>query len=93
MTESTSLVSHAAAEAPVEYISTISIWAVTLGVLSLLTLGLTAIPAVFCGYAALSDARKRRACLVEKRAAIAGLLAGCAGAALLVTLIATLVRA
>ena len=93
MIEATAQASTAAAEHPADYISTVSIWAVALGVMSLLTLGLTALPAILCGYLALADANKRRACLLEKRAVIAGLLAGCIGLVLLTTVLATMLRA
>ena len=93
MTESTSQASAAAVEHPADYISAVSIWAVALGVLSLLTLGLTAVPAILCGYLALADANKRRACILERRAVAAALLAGCVGLVLLTTVVATMLRA
>jgi len=49
-------------------------------------------PAIVCGYIALAAANKRQAGLLDKRAAVAGLLAGCLGAALLATVIATMLR-
>ena len=73
-------------------VSALSVWAVALGALSVLTIGLTALPAIICGYVALADASKRSAGLFEKRAAAAGLLAGCVGALLLTTVLATMLR-
>ena len=92
MIDSLSHPSTATAEHPAEYISAVSIWAVALGVLSLLTLGLTAVPAILCGYFALGETNRRRASLVEKRAAVAGFLAGCLGLVLLATVLTTVLR-
>jgi hypothetical protein len=92
MIDSPSHPSTQAAEHPADYISAVSIWAVALGVLSLLTLGLTAVPAIMCGYVALGASNRRRASLVEKRAAVAGFLAGCVGLALLATVLTTILR-
>lgn len=92
MTESSSSASSAAIDYPADYVSALSIWAVALGALSVLTLGLTAMPAMICGYFALADANKRQAALLDKRAAVAGLLAGAVGAVLLAMMIATLLR-
>ena len=75
-----------------ESVSALSVWAVALGALSVLTVGLTAMPAIICGYVALADASKRRAGLFEKRAAAAGLLAGCVGALLLATVLTAMLR-
>ena len=92
MTETPFNASSVAAEVHADYISAASIWTVALGVLSLLTLGLTAVPAILCGYVALRDANRRRASLLEKRAAAAGFLAGCVGVGLLGMAIATVLR-
>ena len=92
MNDSPSQAASATLDYAADHVSAASIWAVALGALSLLTLGLTAMPAIVCGYVALAAANKRHAGAFEKRAAIAGLLAGCAGAALLVMVIATMLR-
>ncbi len=68
------------------------IWAVALGVFSLLTLGLTSIPAVVCGHRALAGARKRQAGLLERRAAVAGLFVGYLGVLLMASVVAGAVR-
>ena len=92
MNDSSSHAASATLNYAADHVSAASIWAVALGALSLLTLGLTAMPAIVCGYIALAAANKRQAGLLDKRAAVAGLLAGCLGAALLATVIATMLR-
>jgi hypothetical protein len=73
-------------------VSTPSIWALALGVFSLLTLGLTSIPAIVCGHWALSTAPGTRAASLDRRAALAGLSIGYLGVVLLATTVTTVVR-
>lgn len=75
-----------------DIVSTPAIWALALGVFSLLTLGLTSIPAIVCGHWALSNARRPRAASLDRRAAVAGLLIGYVGLMLLATTVTAVVR-
>lgn len=63
-------------------VPTLSIWAAALGVLCLLTLGLTAIPAIICGHLALQNRSGSEAALFGRRIARAGLIAGYGGVVL-----------
>jgi hypothetical protein len=62
-----------------EELSALPIWAVTLGVFSLLTFGLTAVPSIICGHLALGKSQGS----FEKSVATAGLVIGYLGAAVL----------
>ena len=75
-----------------DVVSTPSIWALALGVFSLLTLGLTSIPAIVCGHWALSTPSGPRAASLDRRAAVAGLLIGYVGVMLLATTLTAIVR-
>ena len=83
---------HAESITAEEIVSTPSIWALALGVFSLLTLGLTSIPAVVCGHWALANAPGRRAASIDRRAAMAGLLIGYVGVLLLATTVTAVLR-
>lgn len=58
------------------------IWTFALGVLALLTCGLTSVPAIICGHWALAETRSNSESL-GRSVAIAGLLIGYVGVALL----------
>ena len=75
-----------------EPLSALPIWALALGLFSLLTFGLTSIPAIVCGHRALSDARSGGGGMLARRAAVVGLFVGYAGAMLLATVVTAVVR-
>jgi hypothetical protein len=64
---------------------TLPLWALALGVLSLLTLGLTSLPAIICGHRALAATNRPESKASERRVAATGLISGYVGAALLGT--------
>lgn len=84
--------SSALPQADQETVSALPLWTVAFGVFSLLTLGLTSVPAVICGHLALAQSKRRGAGLLEKRATLAGLFIGYLGAILLATVIAALMH-
>lgn len=67
------------------------LWTFTLGVLALLTFGLTSVPAIICGHRALAET-KRPGGALARYVAITGLLIGYFGAALLAVWITLLAR-
>lgn len=68
------------------------IWTFALGLLALLTLGLTSVPAIICGHRALAETRGAGHASLGRSVAVAGLVIGYVGAALLGIWIVTLVR-
>jgi hypothetical protein len=68
------------------------IWTFALGVLALLTFGLTAVPAIICGHRALAEARGSNSDSLGRSVAVIGLVIGYVGAALLATWITVMVR-
>jgi hypothetical protein len=76
---------------PEEELSALPIWTVTLGVFSLLTFGLTAVPSIICGHLALGKTRGNPRRSFERRVTTAGLAVGYLGAAILGLWIAFLV--
>jgi Na+-translocating ferredoxin:NAD+ oxidoreductase RnfD subunit len=70
----------------------LSLWTFTLGVLALLTFGLTSVPAIICGHRALMETRESSNGSLGRRIAITGLLIAYVGAALLGTWIILLAR-
>ena len=77
---------------PEEELSALPIWAFTLGIFGLLTFGLTAVPSIICGHLALARTRSSDPGSLAKSVALAGLVIGYVGAALLGTWIAVLSR-
>jgi hypothetical protein len=77
---------------PEEELSALPIWAFTLGIFALLTFGLTAVPSIICGHLALARTRSSESGPLAKSVALAGLVIGYAGAALLGTWIVVLSR-
>jgi hypothetical protein len=76
-----------------EELPALPIWAFTLGLLALLTLGLTSVPAVICGHRALADGRTSSGHASFGRAvATTGLIIGYVGVALLGVWVVALVR-
>ena len=72
-------------QAPKEELSALALWAFTLGIFALLTFGLTAVPSIICGHVALARTRKDRGSSLARSVALAGLVIGYAGAAILGT--------
>ena len=70
-------------QAPKEELSALALWAFTLGIFALLTFGLTAVPSIICGHVALARTRKDRGSSLARSVALAGLVIGYAGAAVL----------
>ena len=77
---------------PEEELSALPIWAFTLGIFALLTFGLTAVPSIICGHLALAKTRPNEGGSLGKSVALAGLVIGYVGVALLGTWIAVLAR-
>jgi hypothetical protein len=75
-----------------EELSALPIWAFTLGVFALLTFGLTAVPSIICGHLALARTGPSDRGSLAKSVALAGLVIGYVGVALLGTWIAILAR-
>ena len=75
-----------------EELAALPIWTFTLGVLALLTLGLTAVPAIICGHRALADGRNASRASLGRAVAMIGLITGYVGVAVLTAWIVTLVR-
>jgi hypothetical protein len=75
-----------------EELSALPIWAVTLGIFALLTFGLTAVPSIICGHLALARNRVSDRGSFAKSVAVAGLVIGYLGVAVLGTWIAVLAR-
>ncbi len=68
------------------------IWSFVLGVLALLTFGLTSVPAIICGHRALAETRDSNDGSLARSVAVTGLVIGYVGAALLGTWIIVMVR-
>jgi hypothetical protein len=68
------------------------LWAFVLGVFSLLTLGLTSVPAIICGHRALAETRGLAAGSLGRSVAVTGLVVGYIGAVLLGIWMITAVR-
>jgi hypothetical protein len=75
-----------------EELSALPIWSFTLGILALLTLGLTAVPAVICGHRALANGETAGRASLGRAVAITGLVVGYVGVVLLGVWIVALVR-
>ncbi len=68
------------------------LWTFGLGVLALLTFGLTSVPAIICGHRALAETRGSNKESLGRSVAVTGLVIGYVGAALLGTWIILLAR-
>jgi hypothetical protein len=75
-----------------EELSALPIWAFTLGIFALLTFGLTSVPSIICGHLALARTRASERSSLAKSVAVAGLVIGYVGVALLGTWVAVLAR-
>lgn len=74
-----------------EELSALPIWTFTLGVFALLTLGLTAVPAIICGHMALAETRNTHPRSLGRSVALVGLIIGYGGTALFGTSILVLI--
>lgn len=92
MMDAAETISSRALSRPQEELSALPIWAFTLGIFALLTFGLTAVPSIICGHLALARTRSSESGSLAKSVALAGLVIGYAGAALLGTWIVVLSR-
>lgn len=92
MIDSSSLATSAAFDAANDDLPTLPLWAFVLGVFSLLTLGLTAVPAIICGHRALAETSGLATGSLGRAVAVTGLVIGYVGAALLGVWIITAVR-
>jgi hypothetical protein len=68
------------------------LWSFALGVLALLTFGLTSVPAIICGHRALAETRGASNGSLGRSVAITGLVIGYVGVALLGTWIFVMIR-
>jgi hypothetical protein len=84
--------SPVAFETPHDDLPALPLWTFTLGVLALLTFGLTSVPAIICGHRALAAARRTRGETLGRYLAVAGLAIGYLGVALLAVSITLLAR-
>jgi hypothetical protein len=62
---------------------TLPLWAFVLGVFSLLTLGITSVPAIICGHRALAETRGLTTESLGRSVAVTGLVVGYIGAVIL----------
>jgi Na+-translocating ferredoxin:NAD+ oxidoreductase RnfD subunit len=75
-----------------EDLPALSLWTFALGVLALLTFGLTSVPAIICGHRALAQASHSNKGSLGRSVALTGLVIGYAGAALMGTWIIVAAR-
>ncbi|MEY2563070.1 MAG: hypothetical protein QOH88_1263 [Verrucomicrobiota bacterium] len=68
------------------------LWSFALGVLALLTFGLTSVPAIICGHRALAESRGTNNGSLGRSVALTGLVIGYVGAGLLGTWIFVMIR-
>lgn len=84
--------SSAAFEPAHDDVPALPLWTFALGVLALLTFGLTSVPAIICGHRALAEASQSNKGSLGRSVALTGLVIGYVGAALLGTWIIVAVR-
>jgi Na+-translocating ferredoxin:NAD+ oxidoreductase RnfD subunit len=75
-----------------EDLPALSLWTFALGVLALLTFGLTSVPAIICGHRAIADANQSNKGSLGRSVALTGLVIGYVGAAILGTWIIVAAR-
>lgn len=68
-----------------EDLPALPLWTFTLGILALLTFGLTSVPAIICGHRALAEKSQANKGSLGRSVALTGLAIGYVGAALLGT--------
>ena len=81
MFDTRSSISAQGADFPREELSALQIWTVTLGIFSLLTFGLTALPSIICGHLALAQTRAEKRRSLARIVSATGLVIGYVGAA------------
>ena len=84
--------SSATFESASDDVPALPLWTFALGVLALLTFGLTSVPAIICGHRALADVSQPNNGSLGRSVALIGLIIGYVGAALLGTWIIVAVR-
>lgn len=92
MIDSSSSAMSTAFDAANDDLPTLPLWAFVLGVFSLLTLGLTSVPAIICGHRALTETRGLATGSLGRSVAVTGLVIGYIGVVLLGIWIMTAVR-
>lgn len=84
--------SSAAFDSAHDDLPALPLWTFALGVLALLTFGLTSVPAIICGHRALAEANQSNKGSLGRSVALTGLAIGYVGVALLGTWIIVAVR-
>jgi hypothetical protein len=92
MFDSTSSTSSTIFGLPDEDLPALPLWTFALGLLALLTFGLTSVPAIICGHRALAEANPSNHGSFARSVALTGLVIGYVGAALLGTWIIVAVK-
>lgn len=92
MIDSSSSAMSTAFNAANDDLPALPLWAFVLGVFSLLTLGLTSVPAIICGHRALAVEGQSNKGSLGRSVALIGLVIGYVGAALLGTWITVAAR-
>jgi Na+-translocating ferredoxin:NAD+ oxidoreductase RnfD subunit len=92
MIDHSSSTSSATFEPAHDDLPVLPLWTFALGVLALLTFGLTSVPAIICGHRALAKARRSNNESLGRSVAVIGLVIGYVGAALLGTWVILLAR-
>jgi Na+-translocating ferredoxin:NAD+ oxidoreductase RnfD subunit len=75
-----------------EELPALSLWTFALGILALLTFGLTSVPAIICGHRAMAHENQSNKGSLGRSVALTGLIIGYVGAALLGTWITVAAR-
>lgn len=92
MIDSSSSATAATFDSANDDLPTLPLWAFVLGVFSLLTLGITSVPAIICGHRALAERSQSAKGSLGRSVALTGLVIGYVGAALLGTWIIVAAR-
>jgi len=79
-------------EASHDDVPALPLWTFTLGILAILTFGLTSVPAIICGHRALAAAKRPGSEALGRYVALSGLVIGYLGAVLLAAWITVLAR-
>jgi hypothetical protein len=92
MFDSTSSTASTIFAPPDEDLPALPLWTFALGILALLTFGLTSVPAIVCGHKALADASLSNKGSLGRSVAVTGLVIGYVGVALMGTWIIVAAR-